>query len=456
MRMPMAEMPAQAAELAERSVQVRLAQPSPRKPRGRLLGLVLAALAAALGLGIYYRYQPVSPSQYKAAPEVRVARVRSGVVEKTLRLTGTTAAERSAYLRAPYMRGRRSRGGGASDFRLVLQDLIPAGTRVKQGDVVAAFDRQFMLNRLDDDRAERADIEANVKKMLALLDVTRTAHRQKIRTAKGNMDKAALNLRTAPVRSAIRTELFRLAFEESQMQYDALRRETKYIDISETAQIRNAQLNLKEADVELRRAQANVDRMVVRAPIDRLAVVQDTFRGGEFSRIRAGDEVHPGQVFLQIVEPGSMMVEAKVNQADVERLRIGARARVRFDAFAGLELPGRVFSVSPMAAGGGWRASYVREVPVYLRLERTDPRVIPSLSVSAAVVLDSEESDAVVPLESVFRDEKGGMPFGFVQGPGGWERRDLDLGLAGNLVVAVRSGLGEGDVVAAGRPPEAR
>jgi len=449
-------MPAQTAELAERPVRVRLAQPGPRKPRGWFLGLVLTALLAALGLGIYYRYQPASPSRYKATPEVRVARVRSGVVEKTLRLTGTTAAERSAYLRAPYMRGRRSRGGGASDFRLVLQDLAPAGARVKKGDVVAGFDRQFMLNRLDDDLMERADIQANVKKMLALLDVTRTAHRQKIRRAKGNMDKAAQNLKTAPVRSAIQTEQFRLAFEEFQSQYDALRRETKYVEISEAAQIRNAQLNLKEADVELRRAQANVDRMVVRAPIDGLAVVQDTFRGGESSPIRAGDEVRPGQVFLQIVEPGSMMVEAKVNQADVERLRVGARARVRFDAFADLELPARIFSVSPMAVGGGWRPSYVREVPVYLSMERGDPRVIPSLSVSAEVVLDSEESDAIVPLESVYRDEKSGTPFGFVQGPGGWERRDLELGLAGNLAVTVRSGLGEGDVVAAERPPEAR
>jgi multidrug efflux pump subunit AcrA (membrane-fusion protein) len=49
-------------------------------------------------------------------------------------------------------------GGGMSEFMLLLQDAVKPGSRVKKGDVVAEFDRQFMLQRLDDfPRLRRAD-----------------------------------------------------------------------------------------------------------------------------------------------------------------------------------------------------------------------------------------------------------------------------------------------------------
>jgi len=74
-------------------------------------------------------------------------------------------------------------------------------------------------------------------------------------------------------------------------------------------------------------------------------------------------------------------------QVCVERLRIGSRAKVHFDAYPDLELPARVYSVGGIARQGGQRATYVKEIPIKLKLEKTDPRVIPDLSVSADVLL---------------------------------------------------------------------
>jgi multidrug efflux pump subunit AcrA (membrane-fusion protein) len=411
--------------------------------------VVVAAFAFHYRDQLAARWRPTP-----AASAVRTVQARSGVLEQTVRLAGETAAERSAYLRAPILRGRRSQGGGTADFRLILEELVESGSHVKEGDVVAVFDRQYMLNRLDNSRAAQVERKADLQKTLAQLEMDRATQQQKLRVAKGNMDKAALDLKTAPVRSPIQVELFRLASEEAQMQYNALLRETKYLDIAETAQMRQSQLDLQEADLELRRAEANVDRMVVRAPMDGLAVVQTIFRGGEYGQIRAGEELRSGQPYLQIVDPRSMIVEAKANQVDVERLRIGASAHVRFDAFSSLELPARVFSISPLAKSGGWRGNYITEAPVYLKLEGMDPRVIPSLSVSADVVVGREESTGIVPLEAIFHDGEDGRPFAVVQGPTSWERRDLELGLANNVAIAVRSGLSEGEIVAAERPPE--
>jgi len=318
---------------------------------------------------------------------------------------------------------------------------------------VAVFDRQYMLDRLDAYRVELAGREADITKLAAQLNLERLLHAQDIRVAKAEMDKAALDLNTAPVRSRIEVALLRLAFEEAQARYDAMHGETKHLDLAHAARMRVARLELQESAVEYRRAEANTERMVVRAPQDGLVVNRETVDSGGPRTIRAGDELRPGHLYGQVVDPGSMIVEAKANQVDVEQLRIGALAQVRFDAFPGLELPARIFSVGSLARGGGRLGSYyVRAVPVFLELERTDPKVIPSLSASADVVLEREEGVEIIPREAVFVDEQAGTPYALVESGGGWERRDLEVGLANHSSVAVLSGLELGEIAATEMP----
>ncbi len=417
--------------------------------------LLLAVLVVGAGVVLLYKREGLS-ERLRLTPEasaVRTAEVRSGTLERTLRLTGTTAAEHSAFLRAPFLRGRRGRTGGGSDFRLTLRELAQSGTSVRAGDTVAVFDRQYMLDRLDDYRARLEEREASFNNLASQLSLERWIHEQDIRVARASVDRASLDLKTAPVRSAIDVELLKLDFEESQERYNALLNETEHVDNAQAARMRAAQLELQEDEVEYRRAEANTERLVVRAPRDGLVVIRETIRSGGLTTIRAGDELRPGHLYGQVVDPGSMIVEAQANQVDVEQLRIGALAQVRFDALPGLELPARVFSVGSLARGSGRLGSYyMREVPVFLDFERTDPKVIPSLSASADVVLEREEGVEIIPREAVFVDEQAGTPYALVESDGGWERRDLEVGLADHSSVAVLSGLELGEIVATEMP----
>ncbi len=267
------------------------------------------------------------------------------------------------------------------------------------------------------------------------------------------MEKARLDLKTIPVLSAIDTEKLKLAFEAAQAQHKQLLNEVKLFETSQKADIRNAELDLEEARAELKRAQANADKMVIKAPIDGLIVMQQTFRGSDFTPIQAGDQLMPGQFFMSIVDPSSMVVNATVNQVDIERLRIGTRARVRFDAYPDLELPARIDTVGGLPKSGGMRDTFLKELPIRLVLERMDPRVIPDLSVSVDVILEQSEG-VIAPAGAVFRDKQGGEPFLFVKSAEGWTRQPVQLGTTSFLNVAVKSGLKAGDVVALERPPE--
>ncbi|HBY58756.1 MAG TPA: hypothetical protein DEH78_02970 [Solibacterales bacterium] len=335
-----------------------------------------------------------------------------------------------------------------SDFMQVLQEVVKSGVMVKKGDQLAEFDRQNMLNRLDDLQASLIQAEASFRNLQAELEVDKKIHEQDIAEALAALDKAKLDLKTAPVRSEIDTTRLKLAHEEAEARHRQLLSEVRFKDISHKAQLKNSEIELQQARNELKRAQANADRMVVRAPIDGMAVMQNIFQGGELRAVQQGDQLFPGQLFMQVVDPASMVINAAVNQVDVERMRVGARARVRFDAYPDLELPARVTAIGAITRAGGQRASFFKEVPVFLKLERMDPRVIPDLSVSADIVLASEDQVAVAPLAAVFRENGGPEPFVWIRSGANFEKRPVELGLTSNIDVAIRKGLRAGDVVA--------
>jgi HlyD family secretion protein len=423
-------------------------------------GILIAVLILGAGAAYYLKTQ----NDAKVAARGSLISVSSAVVGQgdlhaTVRVNGTVNAKNFAALMAPRILGSRSglnRGGDSGsigpmgDFSLVLMKLAKPGVHVKSGEVVAEFDPQNQLQRLDDYKDSAVQQENMVKKMLANLAAVKEAHDQSVRAAKANWEKAVLDLKTADVRSAIDAEKFKLAVEENDATYKQLLAEADLVDASQIAQIRVSQLNRDQSKIEVARADANVKKMTVKAPMDGIVVMQSIVRNGEFGQIREGDQVAAGQPFVQIVDPTSMVLNATVNQVDAEKLRLGMKSVVHLDAYPDIELPGTLVGIGAMAKASTFRARYVGEIPIRIKLEKTDSRVIPDLTGSAEIILDAERNTTIAPLASVFAEEGG--PYIFVQGPEGWIRKKVELGLRSYTMVAIRSGLQKGDVVALQRP----
>jgi len=401
--------------------------------------------------GTTNRFSDMSGSTAKSGTDFSRATSSTGVTaSQTLGSTGSA-------LISPSGGGGGGGGGGgmggpSSDFMTVLVKCVPAGSHVKAGEVVGEFDRQYQLNRLDDYKASVVQHENNVKKQRADLAVSKQAHDQMVRSAKADWDKAQLDLQTIPVRSAIESEDFQISEKEMAAHYKQVLEENRDFDVSQKAQLRGSELDRDQSKMEEQRAQANVDRMIMKAPIDGIVVMQTIWRGGEFGQVQQGDMIYAGQGFMTIVDPRSMVLNATINQVDSETLRVGMKATVHLDAYSDVALPATVVAVGAMTNAGGWRANWVREVPIRLRLDQSDARIIPDLSGSADIELSAEKDVAVTPLESIFRDVPDGRPYVFVAGPSGFEKREVELGLASNIAVAIRSGVRKGDVVALARP----
>ncbi|HEY3441034.1 MAG TPA: HlyD family efflux transporter periplasmic adaptor subunit [Paludibaculum sp.] len=346
--------------------------------------------------------------------------------------------------------GRMS--GGMNDFMQVLQSVAKVGGHVKKGDQVAGFDTQYQLLRLDDYRATVEQDERTLRSQDATLDVQRKSYQQSLDQAQAAVEKAKLDIKTTPVRSQIDAETLKLALEEAQAQLKQIQTQIPFQNTSLDSQRRISELQAEQSKQELKRAEKNVEKMTVMAPMDGMLVMESMLRGSEFSTIQQGDQLFPGQMFARIVDPRSMLVAAIVNQADVEFIRVNAKANLTFDAYPGLQLPAHVVSIAAIPKPGGQRGAFVKEISVYLKLDQMDARVIPDLSVSVDVFVGTGVNHLVAPLESVFQDGQNAKPYVFVKAGERFEKREVEIALRNNIAAAVASGLKAGEVIALERP----
>src|SRR5271163_3273361 len=249
---------------------------SGKGPQTKGLGIaILFALAMVAAALLWQKRAPQVPWVARAGT-IRTATVSRGPVVNTLRLTGVTAAENFASMITPQMRGSQAdtdRGGPAgplrtdggarsNDFSLVLRHAVKPGSQVEKGQVVAEFDRQYMLHRVDDYRAVVTQTEADFKKQKSELEAVRKAHEQAVQGAKIAVDKARLELQKIPIQSAMDAERTKLAFDEAEARSQQLLKEDKYLKASQDAGIRKSELALEQAKLELSRAEAEANAMV--------------------------------------------------------------------------------------------------------------------------------------------------------------------------------------------------
>lgn len=437
--------------------------PDPAREPPHLSGRASAGLAVAGVLAGLAVHQALSaPSASPAAPAqmaISTVAVERKNFEHTLRAGGTVGATNFAMIRAPRMRGGRDRGGGGS---LTIQSLAKAGSIVQEGDVVAVFESRRTADILDNYESQLAQARRRAASQKANLLISAGTLQQQHREAKAEADKSELDLMTAEVKSEIQAEILALLAQQNTEAARQLKEEVRLAEIADQAAVRSLDLDVRRNESRLDRTKSDLEKMRLRTPVSGLVVVETTYKRDGFSQAAAGDQVNPGSYFLRIVDLSSMAVFADVNQADTQRIQLGADVKVGLDAYPDIVFDGRVTSVGAMAvsggsSGGGGRGmrgsrggssgQWIRTVPIQVEILSTDDRIRPDLSASADIVISRQQQALVIPRAAL--GDSGGQSVVWVSEGDGFAERRVEIGLVGDTEVTVLSGLSEGEVIAA-------
>ena len=279
-------------------------------------------------------------------------------------------------------------GGG---FQMTLTALIPNGSRVKKGDLLAEFDRLSLLDQERDAVAQLDDLKHQVDERKAQVLSLKATRDSQIREAQADLDRARLQLRKGPVLSDIDRMKNEAKAESSQQRLDSLKRSDALHAKAEEASVRILELKLQRQGLTLERLRANLDRLVIKAPHDGMISYENVWKQGNMGPPQVGDSMWPGMPIMRIFNPTRMIVQATIDEPDFALVANATRARVYLDAYPGEAFEAVLESASPIATAGF--DSPVRNFTAVFSIEQQSPRLLPDLS--AALEIERPVASAV-------------------------------------------------------------
>ena len=416
-----------------------LAPPVPKKPsRGWMIALAVVALVGVVG----WRWMESQKAAEQAAaqPIFKTATVVAGPFELRMRVSGQTSARNYSNVTVPRMTGPEA------NRPLMLTKLASAGVMVKPGTRVAEIDAQAMYDHIDDVHSTVLQAESDVTKRRAEQGIEWETLQQSLRVSKSTLEKARLDASIGEVLTSIDRELLKLSVEEAQAAYDELSTDLVFKQASQKAELAVLTFTLERHMRHRDRHKKDAERFKVDTPLGGLVVMQSMYSGGEPRQIQEGDQVYSGQSILKVVAQNSMQVEGNISQTDSQMFRVGQVASIGLDAFPGVRLKGKIYSLGAIATAGYRQTNFIRNVPVRVEIIGTDPRLIPDLSASADVLLDRQPSAILVPRAAVVAENS--KHFVYVRKGSQFEKRAVELGPRNYTQQVVKSGVTQGEEVA--------
>lgn len=279
---------------------------------------------------------------------------------------------------------------------------VDLGDRVKKGDLLFALDDQD-------------------------LQTERSSRVTEIEGAKLQVDKAKRNFDRAE-------QLFADKLVSLEVDQDAK---------TEFELAKNA---LERAQRQLTQVEDKLTKTKIMAPFDCTVLTRPVSVG---QAVSGSGGFNSGTEVLTIANLNDMIINAHINQADVTRLSTNQEVQIEVEAVQGLKLAGAIERIAPQAT----LKNGIKGFATRIQLKSLEDRVRPGMTANLSIPIASAENVMSVPLAAIFSEQ--GERYAWVKTDSGFERKDVQIGVADFFSVEVKAGLKSGDVVALEPPPEA-
>lgn len=453
-----------------------------RKSRpSRLVRRLIVALGAVAMLGVLVLvwmrwHEPKSPAERYVITGVRRSdlfptQVASGRVESAKRTVIDCQLENISV--GVSRGGPRAFAGGAS----TLLSVIPEGTTVKKGEVLAVLDSAdyeelLRLQRITVERSKSDKLQAELNLDIAKLQLQEftegTLHETiedfegKIFLSRSDLERANDRLTWsrkmkekgyAPASQVSTDEYRRAQMALALTQQDSAYALFKKFTAPKTAHVLGAAVEeattlLHYEEMRLNRhlgrlamLEKQVENCTIRAPHDGFLIYANN--GDRAIVIEPGVPVRQKQHLFYLPDLNEMEVVALLSQAIIDKVGPGMRAKVQVEGVPNLEIEGHVASVAPMATFNF--RSDVQYFEGIVKIENNPPGLRPGMSAEIEIAMPPRNNVLAVPSEAIRSED--GHDVCLVVHDDVLERREVKLGQVTSDLSEVTQGLEEGEQV---------
>ena len=338
-----------------------------RKALPKLLAIA-ALIAAAAGGWYWYRVRSGDDEV-----RYRLAKLERGPIASVVVASGTVNAVTTVQV--------------GSQISGQIKDIYADfNTPVKRDQVIARLDPatfELRVNqaRADLDAAEGAVAVARSGLAAAVAEVGRV--KVKLADAQRDFERK---------RSLVEKNFISPAdLDKARTMLDATREQLKSLEAQikvNEAQVTSAQAAVKQRESLLRQAQVDLERTVIRAPVDGTVILRNIDAGQTVAA-----SLQAPVLFTIAQDLRDMQVEAAIDEADVGRLSTGMAASFAVDAFPRRGFAGEIRQIRKSPQNVQNVVSYI----VVISAANPDLALLPGMTANVRIMVDSRPSVLKVP-----------------------------------------------------------
>ena len=369
------------------------------------------------------------------------------VAEGDFEVTVTSAGELRATAFVEIQGPANAQQAGA--FQMKIASIVPEGTLVTKGDVVAELDRSTLATKLQETALNVQKAEAQYEQAMLDSTLTLSKAREDLRTMELALEEKRIAREQAKFEAPSVQRQAEIDYEKAERALEQGRRDL----VTRTEQ---AQAKMREVGADLER-QRNLQRVVmevmdgftVRAPSDGMVIYVREWNGRKKG---SGAQINPWEPAVATLPDLSRMESITyVNEVDVRKVAVGQPVRISLDADPERRLDGEVASVANV--GEQRPNSDAKVFEVKITVSRPDTTLRPGMTTGNVIRTSSLTGVLSIPLEAIVPDAS--TPFVFVRRGGRIVRQEVATGAMNDTHVVITAGLVAGEEVLLVAPADA-
>lgn len=348
--------------------------------------------------------------------------------------TGEIDALNSTNVSVPRMRRRMS---------LQIVDMVEEGTIVKKGDFLFQLDTSEALQKVDEEKNNLATAQAQLESEKASIASNMASLQSQLESQQYSYQQSELQLRMMEFEAEAKRQETELSLKKAEVNLAQAKEKIVSQKIIDDATLKRAQLNVRQAEAELKEAEDALKQLTVTAPIDGLVVYKEIWSGSGMAKVKVGDSPFWGMPVIGIPDLSIMMSRSTINEVDISKVEKGQNAIITVDALEGATYYGKITRVAALARRDN--ATNAKVFDVEVQLDSTDGALRPGMTCGVRLITGRIPDALTVPLQAVFQKE--GRTVVYVMKGSGPKMQEVVLGQRSADRVVVLQGLEEGERV---------
>jgi len=398
--------------------------------RKRWLPLALFAVAI-IGSVAWFKW----PSTASAAEASLVAPVRHGDFKVVVTTTGELRASKFVQVTGP------AQAQAVNVYQTKISSIVPEGTVVKEGDVIADLDRAPAATRMNDISLslQKAQAEFTTAQLDSTLNLAQA--REDVRTAEYLVEEKKLAKEQAKFEAPTIKRQAEIDFDKAERALEQSKRNLDTKTKQAVAKMSSVGADLGRQQNQLKNIQEVMSSFTIRAPSPGMVIYIREYNGkkkGVGSQWNAWDNA-----VATLPDLTQMESQTYINEVDVRKIAVGQKVLITLDADPTKKLDGVVTAIANVGEQRPNQDSKVFEVKV--QVTKADTTLRPGMTTANAIEVASVSNVLSVPLEAVANE--GGFAYVYKKNGGHVIKQMIEPGVTNDNEMVVKRGLTKDDHV---------